>query len=517
MALSRQSERLIVVLRWLLLAAIGLLLDESRGSLGLVLIPGLGFIYNLGALYVTSHSSLFRRYGLFTAYLTRGLDLALVTAVPFATESMGWPTHALYLFPVLATGFVLPWPLGLVAAAAATVVSSSLSLVLSPGESLLRAASDGLATALMLVLGALIAEFLGRQFRRERDMQRSLDRLSALYRLGSSLGGAREPRAFLGLVSELAIHYAGARQCSVMFTSPGVGRIGTTASRAGATVLKTPWPEGGERRSPPGGDAAGPVGGRGSGCEVRLTGGDGEDEVRVEVPLMGDGGSLGTLELALVGLEEALSETDKRAISIFATQATTALENASLVAQLERAAQTDSLTGLLNKRALFEQLNLALQRAREQATVVSVIMLDVDDFKAFNDKFGHLAGDNALSAIAEVLQKNTRADDIRCRFGGDEFLVVLPLCEREHAARIADGIRRDAAALSLSVGGVKVGGFGCSIGIAVFPTDASASAELLLEADFALLRDKQSRRQHTEARFSPFLPETGEGALGGAA
>jgi diguanylate cyclase (GGDEF)-like protein len=516
MALRRQSERLIVVLRWLLLAAIALVLDDSGGPLALVLIPGAGFLYNLGALYVTSRPDLFRRYGMPAAYTTRALDLALVAAVPFATEPLGWPTYVLYLFPVLATGFVLAWPAGLVAAFVASGLSATLSAVSPHGVAAERLASEGLARALMLVLGALVAEFLARHFRREHEMQQGLDRLSALYRLGSSLGRNREPRAFLDLISELAIHYAGARQCSVVFTSPGVGRIGITASRAGAAVLKTPWPEGHDGRSAPGDWADHPSRERG-GPEVRMSRGASDDEVRIEVPLIGESGSSGTLELALLGIEDSLSEIDKQALSIFATQASTALENASLVAQLERAAESDSLTGLLNKRTLFERLNVMLQRAREQGTVVSVLMLDLDGFKAYNDRFGHLAGDNALVAVADVLRKNTRGDDIRCRFGGDEFLLVLPLCEREHAARIADAIRRDTAALSLTPGGAEPLGLRLSIGIATFPADASTGAELLQAADDALLRDREVRRQRASASVGACLPEAVEGALGGGA
>lgn len=188
-----------------------------------------------------------------------------------------------------------------------------------------------------------------------------------------------------------------------------------------------------------------------------------------------------------------------------------------LVAQLDWAAETDSLTGLLNKRALFERLNGAVHRVREQGTAVSMTTLDLDDVGAFNDQFGQLVADNVLSAVAEVLRTNTRADDVRCRFGGDEFVLVLPLCERDHAARIADTVRRDTAALWLNAGGIKATGLGVSIGTATFPADASTGAGLLREADFALLRDKRSRRQHAGTRLSTLSPQAGGGTVGGAA
>ena len=109
--------------------------------------------------------------------------------------------------------------------------------------------------------------------------------------------------------------------------------------------------------------------------------------------------------------------------------------------KFEQHATTDALTGLGNRHSMEESFPREIARCEEDASPVSLIMIDVDNFKDFNDKFGHIAGDRALTAVARILQAQFRSKDVLVRYGGDEFAVLLPDVDQENALAIADRIR----------------------------------------------------------------------------
>lgn len=162
--------------------------------------------------------------------------------------------------------------------------------------------------------------------------------------------------------------------------------------------------------------------------------------------------------------------------------------------KFERHARTDALTGLSNRHAMEEAFPQEIARCLQSQSPVSLIMIDVDEFKSFNDKFGHVAGDRALSAVAHVLRKQFRPRDLLVRYGGDEFSVLLPGVKVSEAMAVADRVR---SAVSGSTGAsndsliqipVKI-----SLGVAEL-ADRGSYESLLRAADDALYRAKNAGR-----------------------
>lgn len=171
-------------------------------------------------------------------------------------------------------------------------------------------------------------------------------------------------------------------------------------------------------------------------------------------------------------------------------QAAHAIDRANLFGQLRQRAETDGLTGCLNHRAAFETLDREIAVARKQHETVSIIVVDLDDFKFFNDTHGHLTGDKVLVEIASVLQGIARPRDYVARFGGDEFLMILPNTSASMASTIAERLLRNVDSATVSVGELTLP-IRISIGLATFPNDARNRQELIAYADAAMYSAKE--------------------------
>jgi diguanylate cyclase (GGDEF)-like protein len=179
-------------------------------------------------------------------------------------------------------------------------------------------------------------------------------------------------------------------------------------------------------------------------------------------------------------------------------QSETALRNA--LEEVERLAITDSLTGLYNHRHLFELADRELQRARRYQLPLAVIMLDIDDFKRVNDTYGHATGDQVLQGVADCCQKELRRVDVIGRYGGDEFVAVLPETGLSAACQVAERLRKSIAerVLDTKAGRVTVT---VSLGVAVLD-DEHLTAETLLDcADKALYVAKKNGRNRAWSQF----------------
>ena len=161
--------------------------------------------------------------------------------------------------------------------------------------------------------------------------------------------------------------------------------------------------------------------------------------------------------------------------------------------QLEELLVTDPLTGISNRRHLMETMMNEVRRSRRSKKSFAILMVDVDHFKKFNDTHGHIAGDEALKAVAEVLQEATREIDHVARFGGEEFLVVLSNTDTTGALRAAERIRERLAKRSLAVSTRSVK-LTVSAGAAEFPTDGDSPEALIVSADAALYQAKRLGR-----------------------
>jgi diguanylate cyclase (GGDEF)-like protein len=177
-----------------------------------------------------------------------------------------------------------------------------------------------------------------------------------------------------------------------------------------------------------------------------------------------------------------------------AEQVALALSNLALRETLRNQAIRDPLTGLFNRRYLEETLERELARAARSQQPLGLIMLDLDHFKDFNDTFGHAAGDAVLRELGRYLKTHTRGGDIACRYGGEEFTLLLPECPpdvlRERAEQIRDGARQ----LQVQHRGQLLGMVTVSLGLSHFPAHGAASEALLHLADAALYQAKRQGR-----------------------
>lgn len=171
-----------------------------------------------------------------------------------------------------------------------------------------------------------------------------------------------------------------------------------------------------------------------------------------------------------------------------------AIATLNLRTKLENQSIRDSLTGLFNRHFMQISLEREMARAHRRKQIMAVMMLDVDHFKAFNDTHGHAAGDEVLKAFAQVLQSNIRAEDIACRYGGEEFTIILPDSTVKGACDRADSIVSAIAELRVRFGQETFDGFGISIGVAFYPGDGDTYDQLLQHADAALYEAKRNGR-----------------------
>jgi diguanylate cyclase (GGDEF)-like protein len=218
------------------------------------------------------------------------------------------------------------------------------------------------------------------------------------------------------------------------------------------------------------------------------------------VPLVAQSETVGLLYLE--GTEES-DETDT--VHVLSETIALALVNLRLREKLRSQSVRDPLTAIYNRRYIDETLDLELARALRSKNAIAVIMLDIDHFKKFNDTFGHEAGDLVLRGVADVLATSMRRGDVAGRFGGEEFLLIMPGADLDLATSRANMMREAISALELSQGGQKVGRVTASFGVAIFPEDGETAHLLVQTADKALYAAKSAGRNRvvaarTEAR-----------------
>jgi diguanylate cyclase (GGDEF)-like protein len=170
-----------------------------------------------------------------------------------------------------------------------------------------------------------------------------------------------------------------------------------------------------------------------------------------------------------------------------------ALRSTELLSEVERLATRDSLTGLANRRLFDESLHRETARAERLGAPLSLVVLDVDHFKQVNDTYGHPTGDRVLCEVANALALNTKAFDVAARYGGDEFVVILPGCKRDDAVNVAQRVRSE---IARQVGDAPVT---VSAGVATIPDNAQDADRLIAAADAALYEAKRTGRDRVAA------------------
>jgi diguanylate cyclase (GGDEF)-like protein len=191
-------------------------------------------------------------------------------------------------------------------------------------------------------------------------------------------------------------------------------------------------------------------------------------------------------------IEERIKAQEKLEVANSTLQAQI-LEIQGLQAKLREQAIRDSLTSLFNRRFLEETLDRELAAAARSHSPLTIILLDLDHFKKFNDIYGHAAGDTVLRVVGSLLRGNTRSSDVSCRYGGDELIVLLPGASLELARERAEYLRTAFEQNEITYGG-QVLKATLSVGVSAYPTHGSTREELIRAADTALYAAKRNGR-----------------------
>jgi len=209
------------------------------------------------------------------------------------------------------------------------------------------------------------------------------------------------------------------------------------------------------------------------------------------VPLRNGDNVIGVIVMASEGHRE-LTATEFERFTVLGNQSSLSLQNALLHAELERLSVTDRLTDLYNHGYFQQRLDEEFKRSARFGHTMSLIMLDIDDFKAFNDTFGHVRGDGLLRAVSSVIRENLRTMDVAARYGGEEFVVVLPETDIAGALSVAERIRAGVEQLHAETPQNAPTTKTVSVGVASFPEHAASALRLLESADAAMYRAKRA-------------------------
>jgi diguanylate cyclase (GGDEF)-like protein len=211
----------------------------------------------------------------------------------------------------------------------------------------------------------------------------------------------------------------------------------------------------------------------------------------ISLPLKADHKVVGVINVTDKLAEmDVFTEEDLRYLSLLAHQTVIQIENIRLCEKLSSLAVTDALTGIFNHRYFQEGLNIEILRAQRYLHALSLIIFDIDGFKSYNDQYGHQEGDRVLKHVSQEIRKNVRQVDVICRYGGDEFVVILPSTNVKGAKFVADKIRASVASLDLlNVENHKVIRVTISGGVAEFK-EGMHKEELINLADRALYKAK---------------------------
>ncbi len=211
------------------------------------------------------------------------------------------------------------------------------------------------------------------------------------------------------------------------------------------------------------------------------------------VPIVSKGKKTGILIVDNLFTRQTMMADDLSFISIFANHLATVIENSRLFERVEKLSITDSLTGLFNHRYFYDRLGEEISRANRFNTPLTLIMMDIDYFKKFNDAFGHQMGDTVLRAVSRIILSNIRSIDVASRYGGDEIGIILSETDSAGAQKIAERIRAGIEKHLFKIGR-KQTHVTVSIGLVTYPNDATLKSELVRKADLALYWIKNNGR-----------------------
>ncbi|MBN1380480.1 MAG: diguanylate cyclase [Deltaproteobacteria bacterium] len=216
------------------------------------------------------------------------------------------------------------------------------------------------------------------------------------------------------------------------------------------------------------------------------------------IPMKAVGQVQGILHLGFYNEDEAYERGVKELALVVAEHLALSLANLKMQDTLRAQAIRDPLTGLFNRRYMEECLEREFHRAARKRHPVSIIMVDIDFFKLFNDAYGHDAGDDLLKILSDIFQNNVRKEDIVCRFGGEEFVLIMPDMPLNVATQRANQLRDELKNYNFHYQGVDLGAVTISLGVAAFPGHGNDAPTVLKKADDALYKAKNNGRNRVE-------------------
>ncbi|MCU1303289.1 MAG: diguanylate cyclase with sensor [Candidatus Sulfotelmatobacter sp.] len=227
------------------------------------------------------------------------------------------------------------------------------------------------------------------------------------------------------------------------------------------------------------------------------------------IPILAQGETLGILHIQATEGAPHIESSDLSLKTTFAGQVGLSIANIRLREALRTQSVRDALTGLYNRRYLEEVLEREVRRAARAAQCLGILMIDLDHFKNFNDTYGHDAGDAVLRETAMFLSKGIRAEDFVCRFGGEEFVVILPTADMEASRARAERLRLKMRELTVMHLGKSLGMVTISVGVASFPQHGMSPKELMASADAALYEAKRGGRDQVAVASAKASEEVG--------
>jgi diguanylate cyclase (GGDEF)-like protein len=212
------------------------------------------------------------------------------------------------------------------------------------------------------------------------------------------------------------------------------------------------------------------------------------------VPIKSQDQIFGVIELINSHDEGIFTEADEHILTTIADFAGIAISNAKAIAKIKQLVITDDLTGLYNSRYFFEQIEYEVERAKRYSTPLSLVFFDLDRFKNVNDTYGHLVGSRLLAEVGSIVQTNIRKTDKAARYGGDEFVIILPQTEKDGATIFARKLLEALHRYPFISSNGDVLAITASFGVAAFPADAGSAGELINAADESMYLVKESGR-----------------------
>ncbi|TQF09007.1 diguanylate cyclase [Myxococcus llanfairpwllgwyngyllgogerychwyrndrobwllllantysiliogogogochensis] len=334
------------------------------------------------------------------------------------------------------------------------------------------------------------------------ELEDRLRELSLLFDVTRSLNATLELDELLEAVTRLVVERLQIPEFSIMLVSP-----------EGALEVKQAWPEGRSSEGltfsvgegacgraaqthkavylPDVADHSSIFARRGLVTDAMLTG------ALLAVPMVHAGTLMGVVNFQRP-LIASFSAGEIELLTAVADIAAAAVKNAQLHAETVKLTMTDPLTGVPNRRHLFQRMELELARAQRFGTSLALLMVDVDHFKRLNDLAGHRAGDETLRRVCDILRSRVRKVDTLARYGGEEFVILLPQATKQDAVDVAEKLRRAVAeTIVLNQPGLPGGHVTVSVGVSHFPSDANTQEGLVDSADAALYCSKRTGRNRT--------------------